>query len=34
LARLGKGALETREDYDSGWDLVLIDKFGEYCHQQ
>ena len=32
--RLGKDALETRKGYVSGWDLVFIDKFGEYCHQQ
>ncbi|MCH8080656.1 MAG: SRPBCC domain-containing protein [Proteobacteria bacterium] len=31
---LGADALETREGYVSGWELVFIDKFGGYCRQQ
>jgi hypothetical protein len=31
---LGDDALETREGYIRGWELVFIDKFGDYCRQQ
>ena len=30
---LGHDAAETRVDYVSGWELVLVGKFGDYCRQ-
>lgn len=28
---LGERALESRQDYDSGWDMVFVQRYGTRC---